>query len=485
MRGTVVRSSDLAGSGLLIALKGLVPPQLLSLVAAPLVGIWILTSFLIRRNYPSMLVKVLLERQVDWKRLEQIDLRAVAQDSRSVQALRSGLKDSREQVASLCAEILALVRPPGWARWVLEALPGRSPALQHLLLASLPEDEKDQELIPLMEQMAATADPGLLSELLDTMSRLAPESCHGIFRQYLNHGETMVRIKAMAGILAGRDQEGISDCRRLLRELMDSGQIPQVKVALEVLARSADPSFAEDLYHWARCEDPELRSLALRGLARSCDPELLEMARQALRDPNAVVRRAAAEMMASCGEKVPLAAWLDLLGDEDPQVRSWAHQAVRGRAEAARELIRALASPSRRLREEALLLLDEMEAKPVEVSQFVKEQIDRAYRMIAAALAVKVSGEGLCAQLLSQHLLETSRGIQETVLRVLSVQEGGEGMQVLLRALGSTDRREVEDALEALESFLHPGVRKLLIPLLENLPLEEKTGCSPKEFEDP
>jgi len=485
LRGTVVRASDMAGSGLLMAIKGIIPPQLLSLVAAPLVLLWILTSFMIRRNYPRMLVKVLLERQIDWERLEQIDLKAVAQDARSLEALRSGLKDSREEVASLCAEILALVRPPGWARWVVEALPGRPRALQHALLASLQRDETAKEVIPLMENMALTADPDLLSELLEAMNRLAPESCYGIFKQHLNHREAKVRIQAMAGILAGRDQEGILECRRLLKELMDSGQISQVKVALEVLARSADPNFARDLYHWAGCEDPELRSLALRGLARSCDPELLAMARQAIRDPNAVVRRAAAEMMASCAEKVPLAGWLDLLGDEDPQVRSWARQAVKGNAEAARELIRALASPSRRLRQEALLLLDEMEAKPVEVSQFVKEQIERAYRMIAAALAVKAHGEGICAQLLSQHLLETSRGVQETVLRVLSVQGGGEGMQVLLRALGSTDRREVEDALEALESFLHPGVRKLLIPLLDNIPLEEKLAAARKSLKIP
>lgn len=479
LRGTVVRCSDLAGSGLLIIIKGLVPPQLLSLVAAPFVGIWILTSFLIRRNYPSMLIKVLLERQIDWKRLEQIDLKAVAQDPASLEALHAGLKDSRGEVALLCAEILALVRPPSWALWVLESLPGRSPDLQRALLATIPQDEEiAREVLPLMEQMALRADPELLGELLGTMARLAPENCSGIFRQYLDHNQSRVRVQAMAGILAGTDQQGIAQCRRLLRKLLDSGQIPEIREALEVLARSADPSFAQDLYHWAGSGDPELRSLALRGLARSCDPELLEMARQAMRDPNELVRRAAAEMMASCGEKVPVSTWVELLGDEDLEVRSWARKAVGGRAEAARELIGALASPSRRLREEALQLLDEMEAKPVEVSQFVKEQIERAYKLIVAALAVRASGEGLAAGLLSQHLLETSRGVQETVLRVISVQAGGENIQVLLRALGSAQRREVEDALEALESFLHPGVRKLLIPLLDNIPLEEKVASA-------
>lgn len=485
LRGTVVRASDLAGSGLLIALKGVVSPQFLSLAAAPFVGVWVLTSFLIRKNYPSMLVKVLLERQIDWKRLEQIDLRAVAQDSKSVEALRLGLKDSRDEVSLLCAEILALVRPPGWIHWVLEALPGRSPELQSAFLATLPEDETAREAIPLMEHIALTADSNLLSQLMGTMARLAPESCNEIFRQYLAHSESRVRTQAMAGLLAGTDQEGISECRRLLRELVDSGDPPKVKVALEVLAISPDPTFAQDLHCWASFEDAELRSLALKGLARSCDPELLEMARQAMRDPNAPVRRAAAEMMASCGEKVPASGWVALLGDEDPEVCSWARKALRGRAEAARELIKALASPSRRLREEALLLLDEMEAKPVEISQFVKDQIERAYRLIAVALAVKASGKGLSADLLSQHLLETSRGVQETVLRVVSVQGGGEDMQVLFRALGSTQRREVEDALEALESFLHPGVRKLLLPLFENVPLEEKLSIARKRLKVP
>ncbi len=485
LRGTVVRSSDLAGSGLLMALKGIVPPQFLSLVAAPLVGLWILTSFLIRRNYPSMLVKVLLERQIDWERLEQIDLRAVGQDTRSVEALRERLKDPREEVTLLCAELLSLVKPPGWARWVVEALPGRSQGLRKKLLASLPQDESTLEVISLMETMLARSDSQLLGDLLEAIARLAPDSSYPIFQQYLNHSDPEVRIQAMAGILAGRSQEGISECRRLMRELLDSGQGPKIQLALEVLARSADPSFSREVQRWASSEDPELRSLALRALARSCDPELLELAGQAMRHPNETVRRAAAEMMASCGEKVPAATWISLMGDEDPQVRSRARQAVRGRADAARELIIALASPSRRVREEALVLLDEMEAKPVEVSQFVKQQIQRAYTLIAAALWVRASGGGLSADLLSQHLLETSRSVQETVLRVISVQGGGEGMHVLLRALGSTERREVEDALEALESFLNPRVRKLLIPLLENIPLEEKLSLARKRLKIP
>ena len=485
LRGTVVRASDMAGSGLLMAIKGIIPPQLLSLVAAPLVLLWILTSFMIRRNYPRMLVKVLLERQIDWERLEQIDLKAVAQDVKSIEALRGGLEDPREEVVLLCAEILAQVRPPGWSHWVVEALPGKPPGLQRGLLALLSGDEAAREVMHFLEKMGTQAGPQLLAGLVGAMSHLAPESPSHVFIKWLNHPDPEVKVQAMAAILAGRDQEAIEQCRGFLRELLDSAQTSSVRVALEVLAQSADPTFVKELHHWAGCQDPGLRSLALRGLARSCDPELLEMARQAMRDPHEHVRRAAAEMMASCGEKVPVASWVSLLGDEDPGVRKWAREAIKERPEAARELIRALASPSRRLREEALRVLDELEARPVEVSQFVTEQLERAYRLIAMAVAVGPSQDGLCASLLHQHLLETSRAAQETVLRVISAQGGAEGMQVLLKALGSSERREVEDALEALESFLHPRVRRLLIPLLDRIPLEEKLAMGRKRFRMP
>ncbi len=485
LRGTVVRASDLAGSGLLIALKGVIPPQLLSLVAAPLVGLWILTSFLIRRNYPSMLVKVLLERQIDWERLEKMDLRVVAQDVRSLEALQRGLGDSREEVALLCAEVLAQVRPPGWTSWILEALPGKSIDFQRRLLAALPQEEAGKEAIPLIQEMLPAADPGLLEGLLGTLVRLAPESSSALFKQYLDHPEPAVRVQAMAGLLAGRDQQAISECRQVLRGLLHSQESSQVTAALEVLAMVSDPSMAQELDRWVNSQDPELRSLALRGLARRCDPRLLEVARQAIKDPSAAVRRAAAEMMLSCGEKVPVSGWVPLLGDEDPEVRHMAREAIRGRPEASRQLISALALPSRRLRKEVLLLLEELEATGAEVSKFVTEQIERAYYFIAMALAVKNLGERLCASLLSQHLLENSLAAQQTVLRVIAAHGGSEGMHVLLKALGSSERREVEDALEALESFLNPGVRKLLIPLLDRIPLEDKLALVRRRFRLP
>lgn len=478
LRGTVVRVSDVAGSGLLMALRGVIPPQMLSLVAAPLVGAWMLTSFLIRKNYPSMLVKVLLERQIDWERLEQIDLKAVAQDPKSVQALRIGLWDSREEVALLCAEILALVRPIGWARWIAEAIPQRPVALQKGLLRILGTADTSQELMDLLAGLATSQDPEVLAALAQTMARLDPVAAVPFLRRWMDHPDPAVRCQAMVGILEGPDLRARAECLERIRNLLGSTEEADTHSALEVLASTGEQSLFQELRRFAQASNPRFRGLAMRALARVCDQNLLEMAYEAIRDPHEEVRRAAADIMASCGEKVPLKTWITLLGDEDPAVRQVARTVLRDRKDAARELIAALASPSRRLREEALRVLDELEATPADVSHFVENQIERAYWFLAMASAIPSSAQAVCAALLRQHLVETSQAAQDTVLRVLSVQSGVEGMQVLMRALGSPDRREVEDALEALESFLNPGVRKLLIPLLERTPLEDKLAVA-------
>lgn len=487
LRGTVVRASDLAGSGLLIALKGPIPPQMLSLVAAPLVGVWILTSFLIRRNYPSMLVKVLLERQIDWRRLEQIDLRAVGQDPKSVQALRAGLWDSREEVALLCAEILSMVRPAGWAEWIAEAIQHRPVSLQKGLLGILENAESSKELMDMLAGLATGGDPEILAPLARTMARIDPVAAAPVLRAWMEHPDPALRCQAMVGILEGPDQGARARCLDRIRLLLQSAEEEKVQGALEVLASAGGQSFLEELKGFVRQSSPRTRGLAMRALAKVCDQELLEMALGSIRDPHEEVRRAAAEIMASCGEKVPSRVWITLLGDQDPAVRQVAREVLRDRHDASSELIASLASPYRRLREEALKVLDELEASPADVSHFVEEQIKTAYWLLAVASAIPVSEEAVCAALLRKHLMETSQEIEESVLRVLSVQAGTEGMHVLMRALGSPDRREVEDALEALESFLSPGVRKLLIPLLERIPLEDKlaVGFRRPRLEDP
>jgi CRP-like cAMP-binding protein len=118
----------------------------------------------------------------------------------------------------------------------------------------------------------------------------------------------------------------------------------------------------------------------------------------------------------------------------------------------------------------------------LELSQFATRELEKAYGNLASFSSLRTVEGGKALPLLRDHLLERNQAIQETVLRVLAVQDAGEQMQVILKALRTKDKRDVDNAIEALESTLHSGIRKVLIPLLEQIPMEEKLARGRKHL---
>jgi hypothetical protein len=473
LRGTVVRASDLAGSGALILLKGIMDPRTLSLVAAPLVSIWVLTTFLIKRRYPSLLVKVLMDKQIDWRRLEDVDLRTLAQDQKTLDALRRGLKEQSAEIAVLCAEILAQISPPGWCSWIVDALPAKPREVQETLL-NLLKPSHAAEAGPCLLAAAQNAPPGSLHPILIALARLDPQGSLPFMQSLLDHSDPQVWIPAMVGVLRGGNADVQEPCRQNIRGLLESGDPEDLRLALEVLKETGDPAFSRVLLRIARAEDPHLKALALLALSGMGLPENLDVAMASIEDPVPQVRRAAAQLLLACGHEVSVDQAIRLLGDEDPQVREMARRAVAHREDVARTLIPVLASPSRILREQVLTILDEVESRPLDLSQFATRELEKAYGNLASFSSLRTVEGGKTLPLLRDHLLERNQAIQETVLRVLAVQDGRENMQVILKALRTKEKRDMDNAIEALESALHSGIRKVMIPLLEQIPIEEK-----------
>ena len=111
LRGTVVKASSLLGAGMLMALKDKIDPRLLTFVALPFVLMWIITSFIIKKRYPSLLIRVLMDKQIDWRKLEDLKLDELTRDRRTIESLRAGLKDNSPEVSVLCGEILSQASP--------------------------------------------------------------------------------------------------------------------------------------------------------------------------------------------------------------------------------------------------------------------------------------------------------------------------------------------------------------------------------------
>jgi hypothetical protein len=173
-----------------------------------------------------------------------------------------------------------------------------------------------------------------------------------------------------------------------------------------------------------------------------------------------------------------------LLGDEDPKIREKASLAIREQGNGVvQSLLPALALPSRALRNEILSILNDIGPPPAEFSKFVFRELEKAYRNLAYVGALKGSEDGDAILLLKEHLLEEKEDILEVVLRVMGILELGDWMKVILKAIQSRDRADMDNAIEVLETSLHSDIRKILIPLLDERPLEEKLTVGNKKLD--
>lgn len=448
-------------------------PRFLSLVAAPLTLIWIITSMKIKRNYSTLLMKTCMEDYSDWKHLEDLDFKLWLKDQQVVKRLRRGLEDSDPKTVLVSAEIIAKGAPAGWPKWIVGALAGKPAETQRALLDLLKtEDGKDavEELL----RIAPTAPPNTLAYLIKTLNRLDAGSNLAITERFLDHPDPRVRVEALAGLYVSHSSQAQTDFRQRIRDLLDTGEA-EARFAIKVLGKARDPFFSEMLLESAKGDDPDLKAWALCGLAKMGHEEATEMALSAIEDLSVQVREAALQVLRAVKGKTPLAVWIQLLGNQDPRFRKEASMAIQERGEeTVQDLLPVLASPSRVAKNEALSILTKLGPPRTDISHFIMKELEKPYRYAAYVRVLQKIETGKVFPLLLDHILERNNEDLEVVLRVLGVMEFGDKIEIILKALQSSNRRDKEHAIEALENSLHSKIRRVFIPLFEENPSEEQ-----------
>lgn len=485
LRGGVVRAADFAGSGFLALVKGLVSPRTLPLLALPLVLVWIAACLRLKKAYPSMLAEILTERQASLHNLEEINFQALARNREVIEKFRDGLNAKDPKVAAVSGEFLARAKPPGWADAIIEVLPATPAEIQKQYLDLLgPED-----VGPAMEKlyrMAERAAPGTLIHLLPALARFNASEALPVIEEFIEHPDPRVRVQALAGIYASQKPEALSVFRRCLQELLD-GDEGQKRTAIEILSKTGDRAFSEELLAvWNQSADARLREWALTGLMKMKHEAVKKIALEAVGDSVPQIRKAVLDALISLEEKIPPEALIRFLGDGSAAIRSKAADAIRRAGEDVVEmLLPALAAPSRILKNEALRLFNQMGSPSALLSNFVIEQLKAIYLYLAYARVLNEGAPGGAPAFLEAHLLEKHREILENILRVVGVLEFGDRMKVILRAIQSGKRRDVDIAIEALEGSLHADISRLLLPILAGSPTAKQLEAGLERLGEP
>jgi HEAT repeat protein len=195
------------------------------------------------------------------------------------------------------------------------------------------------------------------------------------------------------------------------------------RLAVAIAGDVGTPEVLPAILAGARDDDPEVRAVALAGLARHPDPSGSKVASEAMSHPYATVRQQAIDALVACSSDSNSVETrlLPLLEDEDLGVR----------ARAAVGLVR-LGSGSR-------------------AADRVLEMIRSPEPAIRAAAVVALGDIGERTDLLEQAATDADSGVRKASLRALA-EVGHDGHEALVSALGDSDAGVREVAVAALTS---------------------------------
>ena len=477
LRGAVVRISDFTGSGLLILIKGLVDPRWLSIVAAPLTLIWLFTNIRLKKAYPSILLQTLADKHIDWSNLEDVNLKTLLKDKRLLHKLKQRIANEAPEITPFYIEILATAKPPGWTDTLFDALSAQPLKTQKQMLKLLvPEDTKSA--FDRLILLTRSASPELLSVLLETLIRLAPQKCSSVMEAFLDHSDRRVQAEALSGFYLGKDPRNLSIFRNRLNNLLN-GDESDFRMGIEILGKTGDNAFSDILLELSAGKNPELKAWAISGLSKMKHKAVVDIVQASVEDTSPQVRRTAVEAIGILGNNIPVQMLIKRLTDSDLSIRSKAALLIRQREkDALPDLLSALHLPSRALKNEILALLDDIGVPAVMLSSFIVKELKAAYGCLAQVKILESGPLGPALALCRDHLLEKHNEIIEIVLRGLGSTVFGDRMKLIIRAIQSGEKRDVDNAIEALESSLNKDIRRLLIPLLGEGTMEEKIAVA-------
>lgn len=483
LRGTVVRVALLLGSGIILLSDGMVHPRFLSLVGVVAGLAWVASTWWLKRAYSDILLDLVANNVIDLRSLEEQDVGRMFSDSRSQERLVQACLQSQGQACVLYAEMLKSQNVPGADQHLLSIIRERDPRTA-MELAPMVSPEAGEEAIKVFEELVDEEEPRLNAALAGAAARFPREVSGRFLRRLLEESsDPLVQARAVAG-LYHEDREGFD---RWIRAWLDSGRPVERRAGALAAGGSGNREWLPPLKALlTRESDRRVIGEALTALGRLEDPELRQVVLDHMhRDPRAVPREVLEDLEVT--DRDTTWVFIRLLGRDDPELRELA----RGKLLSAPvleigQLIHALASPHRQVREGLYEVLSSLKVSDRDVAAFAQEELEAAYRHLLAAREVqRLETEAPEKELLVRHLTELKDGRVETLLRVLAAQDSGSQMRILLRGLASGDQRLRSNAVEALEDHLGRKLAEAMVPLLEAQPLSDALAAGRKLYDLP
>lgn len=172
------------------------------------------------------------------------------------------------------------------------------------------------------------------------------------------------------------------------------------------------------------------------------------------------------------------------LDDEEPQVAEAAVAALTSIGDPCiPQLIEALSWAPRLPREGVLRVLSGLKMPEAEIVGPVRREMEAAYGLVAEQAALEALEESSARDFLLDGLRADLAARLRAIFRLLRAVGLGSEILLIEKGLRSKDRRLMALAVEGMEKVIQADIGRLLVPLVDEVPLWERLAAGAKAFE--
>ena len=456
--------------------------QHLSYASLAVTGLWVFAAIRARREYRAVFRKT-IERQD----VAPAEVRLAVADLSTIETLVEELGHPDRRHVLYAIDLLESLDKRQLISPLL--LHHESPEVRARALGTLgaARPEVRDRWMPAVERMLKDDDPGVRAAAVRALASMRGEEAYGLMRPYLEERDPRIAVTAAVALSGSPSEDDQALAEATLQRLSEDDRAQAASTRREVaqaLGGIRNPRFRHLLIPLMYDPAREVAEEAIRSAGRlgASDylfvPPLLSLLR------NRLLKRAAREVLVGYGaEIIDTLAYVMRDTEEDPWVRRHipATLARIPTQKSADVLVGTLDDPDGFLRFQAVRALGRLRraddslnvpAEPVIAS--LTREANRYFSYLSLHYNLvhhdPVAKDTLLARALDEKLHRTV----DRVYRLLSLIYPWKDIAAARWTLEHGDSRGRASALEYLDNLLTGAVRKRVLPVLEEMPLDEK-----------
>jgi CRP-like cAMP-binding protein/ATP/ADP translocase len=480
LRGTVVRVGILLGSGLLWVANEFIQPRYLSIFAIGFCAIWLGSTFLLKREYSTILISLVEKSLPEFYKMGQ-EFKVIFKKAKLGQPLLERFQAASGEEARWCAEMLQNTEKIELLdNAILDKLQTADDQTRFLLLPYL-SSQAGSKALDVFLTFRGQDKPELMVALSQTARRVFADMPAEREKEVFEQAHTP-EVKAC--FLNWMSHQNPEQFDRQIETWLNSAEIGDRRAGILAIGEFGSERHIPALSKVLSTETvPSLLALTLHGLRRFQTVNRIgDLVKPFLTYADEAVQLAAIESL-PLTEDGFVNALIRLLGDPSQTIRNRAIERLEKLpAEKQFLLVAQMGTHSRWVRDGLFEVASRLDLKDVDMFNFCRKQLQIAYEALQRRHYLKEKPENVATRMMQEHLVEICQHRVNNAIMGVAAKDPGGRVKIALRGLNSGAERERSDSIEALETLLDKPLARLLLPMLDNWPEEERLAVGRKHF---